>query len=103
MFILTSIILHRALIALALYRTSPPTPVSLMILWVIIMTSDAELASSLKTRYIICRNAGSLFWNSLEIPKNRSVASFSGKDSPVNSSKAILVRSMRHLRGEMGE
>ena len=37
------------------------------------------------------------------MPKKREVASLVGNFSPVKSSNAILVRSMRHLRGEMGE
>lgn len=99
----TSIIRQSARIAFALYKTSLPTPVSFMILCVIIITSDAELASSLNTRYIICRSEGSLFWKSFEMPKKRLVASLGGKDSPVNIKRAILVRSMRHFRGDMGE
>ena len=77
--------------------------VSFMILCVTMMTSDAELASSLNMRYIIWRREGSLFWKSFEIPKKRSVASFEGKVSPVNRSKAILVRSIRHFLGDIGE
>ena len=100
---LTSMILHKARIAFALYRTSPPTPVSFIILWVIIITSEAELASSLKTRYIICRSEGSLFWKSFEMPKKRSVASLVGNDSPVKRRSAILVRRIRHFRGDIGE
>ena len=57
----TSMILESARIAFALYKTSLPTPVSFIILCVIIITSDAELASSFITRYIICRSEGSLF------------------------------------------
>lgn len=67
------------------------------------ITSDAEVASSLKIRYIICRRDGSLFWKSFEMPKKRSVASFGGKLSPVKRSKAILVSSIRHFRGDIGE
>ena len=74
-----------------------------MILWVTMITSEAELAKSLNMRYIIWRREGSLFWKSFEIPKKRSVASFDGNDSPVNSSKAILVRSTRHFLGDIGE
>ena len=37
------------------------------------------------------------------MPKKRLVASFGGNDSPVNIKRAILVRSMRHFRGDMGE
>ena len=99
----TSMIRQSARIAFALYKTSLPTPVSFIILCVIMITSDAELASSLNTRYIICRSEGSLFWKSFEIPKKRLVASLGGKDSPVNIKRAILVRSMRHFRGDMGE
>ena len=90
----TSMILESARIAFALYKTSLPTPVSFIILCVIMITSDAELASSLITRYIICRSEGSLFWKSFEIPKKRLVASLEGK---------IFVSSMRHFRGDMGE
>ena len=99
----TSMILESARIAFALYKTSLPTPVSFIILCVIMITSDAELASSLITRYIICRSEGSLFWKSFEIPKKRLVASLEGKDSPVNIKRAIFVSSMRHFRGDMGE
>ena len=99
----TSIIRQSARIAFALYKTSLPTPVSFIILCVIMMTSDAELASSFITRYIICRSEGSLFWKSFEMPKKRLVASLGGKDSPVKIKRAILVRSMRHFRGDMGE
>jgi hypothetical protein len=99
----TSMILTSARIAFALYRTSLPTPVSFMILCVIMITSDAEFASSLNIRYIICRREGSLFWKSFEMPKKRSVASLGGKDSPVKSRSAILVRRIRHFRGDMGE
>lgn len=99
----TSITLHNARIAFALYRTSLFSAVSFMILWVTMITSDAELASSLNMRYIIWRREGSLFWKSFEIPKKRSVASFDGKVSPVNRSKAILVSSIRHFLGDIGE
>ena len=95
--------LHKARIAFGLYRTSLFSAVSFMILCVTMITSDAELARSLKIRYIIWRRDGSLFWKSFEIPKKRSVASFAGKVSPVNRSKAILVRSIRHFLGDMGE
>ena len=37
------------------------------------------------------------------MPKKRFVASLEGKDSPVNIRRAILVSSMRHFRGDMGE
>lgn len=37
------------------------------------------------------------------MPKNSVVASSVGNLSPVNRSTAILVRRMRHLRGEIGE
>lgn len=74
-----------------------------MILLVTMMTSSAVFASSLMIRYTICRKEASLFWNSLEMPKKRVVASFVGNFSPVNSRRAILVRSMRHLRGDIGE
>lgn len=36
------------------------------------------------------------------MPKNRSVASLRGKRSPVNMSRAIFVRRIRHFRGETG-
>ena len=55
------------------------------------------------TRYTICRRLASLFWNNLEIPKNMDVASFVGNFSPVKRRRAILVRSIRHFRGDMGE
>ena len=99
----TSITLHNARIAFALYRMSLFSAVSFMILCVTIMTSDAELASSLNMRYIIWRREGSLFWKSFEIPKKRSVASFDGNVSPVNRSKASLVRRIRHFLGDIGE
>jgi hypothetical protein len=37
------------------------------------------------------------------MPKKRVVASVVGNFSPVNRSTAILVRRVRHLRGDMGE
>lgn len=37
------------------------------------------------------------------MPKNREVASLVGNLSPVKRRSAILVRSMRHLRGDTGE
>ena len=37
------------------------------------------------------------------MPKKSVVASFVGNFSPVKRRRAILVRSVRHLRGEMGE
>lgn len=37
------------------------------------------------------------------MPKNSVVASLVGNFSPVKSSKAILVRRMRHFRGEIGD
>ena len=54
-------------------------------------------------RYTICRSEASLFWNNFEIPKKSVVASFVGNFSPVKRRRATLVRSVRHLRGEMGE
>lgn len=96
-------ILHKALIAFALYSTSLPTDVSFMILLVTIITSSAVLASSFIIKYTICRRDASLFWNSFEMPKKREVASFVGNLSPVKRSRAILVRSIRHRRGEIGE
>ena len=101
---LTSMILHNALIAFALYTTSLPTAaVSFIIELVTMITSSAVCASSLMTRYTICRNEASLFWKSFEIPKKRDVASLVGNFSPVKRRRAILVRRMRHLRGETGE
>ena len=99
----TSITLHNARIAFALYNMSLFSAVSFMILCVTMITSDAELARSLNMRYIIWRREGSLFWKSFEIPKKRSVASFDGKVSPVKRSNAIFVRSTRHFLGDMGE
>jgi hypothetical protein len=37
------------------------------------------------------------------MPKNRSVASVGGNFSPVNSKRAILVRRIRHFRGDIGD
>lgn len=74
-----------------------------MILLVTMMTSSAVFASSLIIRYTICRKDASLFWNSLEMPKKREVASFVGNLSPVKRRRAILVRRMRHCRGEIGD
>ena len=74
-----------------------------MILLVTMMTSSAVCAISLMTRYTICRNEASLFWNSLEIPKNKEVASLVGNFSPVKRSRAILVRRIRHFRGDTGD
>jgi hypothetical protein len=78
-------------------------PVSFMIVLVTIIMSSAELASSLMTRWTICRRLASLFWKSFEMPKKRVVASLVGKRSPVLRRRAILVRRMRHLRGWIGE
>jgi hypothetical protein len=96
-------ILQRALIAFALYRTSLPTDVSFMILLVTMITSSAVFASSFIIKYTICRSEASLFWNNFEMPKKREVASLVGNLSPVKRRSAIFVRSMRHLRGEIGE
>lgn len=96
-------ILHKALIAFALYSTSLPTDVSFMILLVTMITSSAVFASSFIIKYTICRSDASLFWNNFEMPKKREVASFVGNLSPVKRSRAILVRSIRHRRGEIGE
>jgi len=43
-----------------------------------------------------------LFWNSLEMPKKRVVASWRPQLSPVKSSSASLVRITLHFLGEMG-
>lgn len=94
---------HNARIALALYNTSLPTEVSFIIMLVDMMTSSAVVASSFKIKYTICRKDGSLFWNNLDMPKKSVVASFVGNVSPVNRSTAILVRRVRHLRGDIGE
>ena len=96
-------ILHRARIAFARYRTSLPTAVSFIILLVTIITSSAVFASSLIIKYTICRNDASLFWNSFEMPKKRDVASLVGNLSPVKRRRAILVRSIRHLLGDIGD
>lgn len=82
---------------------SLPTDVSFMMLLVTIMTSSAVFANSFIIKYTICRREGSLFWNSFEMPKKRDVASFVGKTSPVKRRRAIFVRSIRHLRGDIGE
>jgi hypothetical protein len=74
-----------------------------MILLVTMITSSAELDSSLITRYTIWRREASLFWKSLEMPKKREVASLVGNDSPVKRRRAIFVSSRRHLNGEIGE
>jgi hypothetical protein len=74
-----------------------------MILLVTIITSSAVFASSLITKYTICRSAASLFWKSFEMPKKREVASLVGNFSPVNSSREIFVRRIRHFRGETGD
>jgi hypothetical protein len=99
----TSIMRHRARIALARYNTSLATEVSFIIMLVDIMTSSAVFESSFKIRYTIWRKDVSLFWNNFEIPKNNVVASFVGNLSPVNRRTAILVRRVRHFRGEIGE
>ena len=88
--------------ALALYKTSLPTAVSFIILLVTIITSSAVLASSLITRYTICRSEASLFWKSFDIEKNRVVASLVGNLSPVKRRRAIFVNRTRHLRGDTG-
>lgn len=79
----TSIIRHRARMALGLKTISVLPPVSFIIVLVTIIVSSAEAASSLMTRCTICRKAASLFWNSFEMPKKRVVASFAGNFSPV--------------------
>lgn len=94
---------HSALIAFALYTTSLPIAVSFIILLVTMITSSAVLANSLMTRYTIWRREASLFWNSLEMPKKRSVASRVGNFSPVKRRRAIFVSRMRHFRGDTGE
>jgi hypothetical protein len=80
---LTSMIRHRALIAFGRYIASVLPPVSFMIVLVTMIMSSAELASSLMTKWTIWRRLASLFWNSLEIPKKRVVASCVGNFSPV--------------------
>lgn len=92
-----------ARIAFARYKTSLPTAVSFIILLVTMITSSAVLASSLIIKYTICRNEASLFWKSLEMPKNREVASFVGNFSPVKRRRAIFVKRIRHLRGDTGD
>ena len=77
--------------ALARYKTSLPTAVSFMMMLVDMITSSAVPANSFKIRYTICRNEGSLFWKSLEMPKKRVVASCRPQLSPVKSSSASLV------------
>ena len=67
------------------------------------MTSSAVFASSFMIKYTICRSEASLFWNSFEMPKKRDVASFVGNVSPVKRRRAIFVRSIRHLLGDIGE
>lgn len=79
----TSIMRQRARMALGRKMASVPPPVSFMIVLVTMMISSAELASSLMTKWTICRRLASLFWKSFEIPKKRVVASLVGKDSPV--------------------
>ena len=44
-----------------------------------------------------------MFWNNLEIPKKRAVASFVGNFSPVKRRREILVRRIRHFRGDTGD
>lgn len=99
----TSMIRHNALMALARYKTSLPTAVSFIMILVDMITSSAVPEISFKIRYTICRNEGSLFWKSLEMPKKRVVASFVGNCSPVNRRTASLVNRVRHFRGEIGE
>ena len=89
--------------ALGLKMASVPPPVSFIIVLVTIMISSAECASSLMMRWTICRKLVSLFWKSLEIPKNNVVASLVGNRSPVYRRRAILVRRTRHLRGCIGD
>lgn len=99
----TSMILHKARIAFALYRTSLPIDVSFIILLVTMITSSAVLASSFIIKYTICRKEASLFWKSFEMPKKRDVASLVGNFSPVKRRRAIFVRSIRHRRGDIGD
>jgi len=94
---------HSARIAFGLYTTSLPTAVSFMILLVTIMISSAAGASSFMAKYIICRKLASLFWNSLDMPKNSVVASLRGNRSPENIRRTILVSRIRHFRGETGD
>ena len=44
-----------------------------------------------------------MFWNNLEMPKKRAVASFVGNFSPVKRRREILVRRIRHFRGDTGD
>ncbi len=74
-----------------------------MMLLVTMITSSAVCANSLMTRYTICRRLASLFWKSFDMPKKSDVASFVGNFSPVNNRSVILVSSIRHFLGEMGE
>ena len=101
---LTSMIRHKARIAFARYTTSLPTAaVSFIILLVTMITSSAVCANSLMTKYTICRSEASLFWNNLDIPKKRDVASLVGNFSPVKRRSAILVSRIRHFRGDTGD
>jgi len=92
-----------ARIAFGLYTTSLPTAVSFMILLVTIIISSAAGANSFIAKYIICRKLASLFWNSLDMPKNSVVASLRGNRSPENIRRTILVSRIRHFRGETGD
>lgn len=74
-----------------------------MIILVDMITSCAVVESSLSIKYTIWRKEGSLFWNNLEMPKKRVVASSVGNFSPVNRRTASFVSSVRHLRGEIGD
>lgn len=67
------------------------------------IVSSAVFASSFRIKYTICRNEGSLFWKSFEMPKKSVVASSVGNCSPVNRRTAIFVKRVRHFRGEIGE
>lgn len=79
--ILTSVILHRARMAAALYKSSFPV-MSLVKLEVTIITSSAMVDNSLIPRYIIRRRITSWDWKSFVMAKNVSVASVVPSCSP---------------------
>jgi hypothetical protein len=97
-----SITRQRARMAFGRYTTSLPTDVSFMMEEVTMMTSSAEPASSLMTRYTIWRSEASLFWKSFDMPKKSVVASCRPQLSPVKSSRASFVRITLHFLGDIG-
>lgn len=88
----TSVILQRARMAAALYKSSCPV-ISLVRLEVTMMTSSASDDSSLMPRYTMRRSTTSRDWKSLVIAKNTSVASVDPNCSPCKIHSKIIIPS----------